>query len=431
MTAAPGRARASVIVAIAVAVAAALGGCKSRPPLEPPPLVAGPGRFPHEAHGELGCPACHDVAAVQAGTARMPGSDQHAPCDRGQCHADAFAREPGPVCRICHAAVDPTGAGRSPLRPFPADDQVRNLPSRFSHARHLDDDAMERAVGFHVACADCHLDGASEVPTASGHAPCARCHADEIGLAGAPAMTECTRCHEPTAAARFPRKLITGDLRFAHELHLIDARGERIRCETCHAGTDQAGSTARHPPPPTSACVACHDDATRVSPTKRMRICSTCHVGRQGSIGTLAPRSHLPATERPADHTLAFRRDHRAEAEDATRCATCHTMMSGRPRAACDECHQAMRPTDHTVLWREYDHGADAVVDRDRCATCHVVDYCTACHRRPPRSHLPRGAFAASDHGDLARQNPRACITCHQPETDCTGAGCHTMVNTR
>ena len=143
------------------------------------------------------------------------------------------------------------------------------------------------------------------------------------------------------------------------------------------------------------------------------------------TIGALAPRSHLPGTERPIDHTLAFRRDHRSEAQDATRCAGCHQMMSGSPRAACDECHQVMRPQDHTVLWREYDHGGEAVVASDRCATCHVVDYCTACHRRPPRSHAPLGSFGTGDHGDLARQNPRSCLTCHEPATDCVGAGCH------
>ncbi len=420
-----GPARVLATAALAALAGCALIACKSQARPAPPPLVAGPDRFPHQRHAEIGCPACHDASAVQAGVPRLPGSDDHAPCDQGQCHADAFARAPGPICQVCHASVDPVRPDASPLRAFPTDDPVRNLPSRFSHARHLDDAAMERAVGFHVTCADCHLDGASEVPTASGHAPCARCHADEVGLAGAPAMTECRRCHEGPAAARFPRRLITGDLRFSHEPHRADARGVPIRCKTCHVGTDVAGASDRHPSPPTSACVACHDDTSRVPVGRSMRVCATCHANREDSIRTLAPRSHLPATERPTDHTLAFRRDHRGEAEDAARCAACHTMMSGSPRSACDECHQVLRPGDHTVLWREYDHGADAIVDRDRCATCHVVDYCTACHRQPPRSHLPRGAFAASDHGDLARQNPRACLTCHQPATDCTGAGCH------
>lgn len=417
--------RTGLAAAIAIAAIAVVGfaACRRVTAPPPPPLVAGPDRFPHGAHTTLGCPQCHDPGAVQAGATRTPGADDHAPCDQGNCHGDAFREPPGALCRVCHVSVDVTGARPSPLRAFPADDGVRNLPSRFSHQLHLDRDRMESAVGFHVACADCHGDG--EAPAVADHAPCARCHADEVGLDGAPALSRCGDCHLDASAARQPRKLIRGDLRFAHTVHRTDARGERIACTTCHAGTGEAADTAGHAPPSIAACVACHDDEARVPVAKRMRICETCHADVAETIGKLAPRSHLPATERPIDHTLAFRKDHRAEAVEATRCAACHTQMSGSPRNACDECHQAMRPSDHTVLWREYDHGANAVVDHDRCATCHVVDYCTACHRIPPRSHAPMGSFATGDHGDLARQNVRACLTCHEPQRDCVGAGCH------
>ena len=40
-------------------------------------------------------------------------------------------------------------------------------------------------------------------------------------------------------------------------------------------------------------------------------------------LTSIAPRNHLPLTERPLDHTIAFRRDHASAAErDATRAAT-------------------------------------------------------------------------------------------------------------
>ncbi len=415
----------AALAALAFGAVASLGACRRATAPPPAPLVAGPDRFPHGAHTTIGCPSCHDPAAIQAGTARPPGADDHAPCDQGQCHADAFATAPGPLCRVCHLAVDATRERGNSLRPFPADDEVRNLPSRFSHAAHLDAGRMEAAVGFHVACADCHGGADADRPAAAGHGACARCHADEVGLDGAPALSACSACHRADSGARHPRKLIKTDLRFAHELHRTDARGVRISCEACHAGTSAATAGDRHAPPAIATCVACHDDAARVPATKRMRVCETCHTEKADTIGALAPRSHLPATERPIDHTLAFRRDHRAEAADATRCAACHQVMSGSPRAACDECHQVMRPSDHSVLWREYDHGSDAVVASDRCATCHVSDYCTACHRRPPRSHAPLGSFGTGDHGDLARQNPRSCLTCHEPVADCVGAGCH------
>jgi hypothetical protein len=160
----------------------------------------------------------------------------------------------------------------------------------------------------------------------------------------------------------------------------------------------------------------------------RMRECQTCHTQRQTSLTTLAPRSHLPATERPLDHTLAFRRDHAEVAErDASRCATCHVKMSGNPKQACDECHQTMEPSDHRITWRELDHGTEAAADRDRCATCHVVEFCTACHQVRPRSHGLKYDFL-TEHGHLARVNVRSCLTCHA-ERECTE--CHATMTQR
>ena len=60
-----------------------------------------------------------------------------------------------------------------------------------------------------------------------------------------------------------------------------------------------------------------------------------------------------------------FRRDHGDEVtRDASRCAKCHTAVSGASRDVCDECHRVMRPSDHVVSWREYDHGPDAALFR-------------------------------------------------------------------
>jgi len=415
---------AAVTVAIIVALGV-VGACRrsSNAPLPPP--LAEPDRFPHPAHAQLACTPCHDQAAAVAGSVRVPGADDHAGCDAVACHGAAFAQPPGPLCKVCHTAVDPTGQTPSPLRAYPAVDGVRALPSKFSHANHLDDAAMERAVGFHVACADCHEVDRDGRPGAATHGACARCHAEEVGLPDAPAMGTCAGCHTQTTAARVPRQLIVRDLVFDHAAHRTDARGAAITCATCHTQTRTASSALAHPAPPIAACVECHDDSSRVPGTKRMRICQTCHTEIALTFGRIAPRSHLPATETPANHTLAFRRDHALDAADATRCARCHTMMSGSAESACDECHAVLKPRDHNLVWREIDHGTEAIADRDRCATCHVVDYCSACHRQRPRSHGPMGTFEAADHGDLARMNPAACITCHEISTDCSRAGCH------
>ncbi|MGE5186627.1 MAG: hypothetical protein ACM31C_31440 [Acidobacteriota bacterium] len=369
-------------------------------------------RMSHAQHAGIACTACHQMG-------QRPGHD-HKPCDT--CHRGAFLAPPGPLCDACHLriTVDPLAA---PLKPYPSEDVWQAEPPRFSHAKHLDAGRMEAKVGFHVTCADCHVRGEGKLARPD-HAVCARCHAPEAAIAGAPPMDDCTGCHEKgIAQLRTRARLIRGDLiPFDHDRHRTDRRGGAIRCEQCHVASALATGYADHAAPAIAACVGCHDDSDRTPTHMRMRRCETCHTGRAVGLVTIAPRNHLPSTERPLDHTIAFRRDHAGAAErDAARCAACHTQMSGNAHDACDECHQTMRPADHRITWRELDHGTEAAADRDRCARCHVVEFCTSCHSQRPRSHGYAGSFTA-DHGPLARINLRSCMTCHQ-ESFC--APCH------
>ncbi len=226
-------------------------------------------------------------------------------------------------------------------------------------------------------------------------------------------MGDCAGCHQPGAQERTRARLIRDDLHFDHERHRLDRKGNAIRCDSCHTQTAKANGYADHAPPRITACVTCHDDNNRTPNEMRVRVCETCHSARTNRVTTLAPRSHLPATESPLDHTLAFRRDHsEVAAREASRCASCHTRLSGNPRQACDECHQTMQPADHRITWRELDHGPEAAADRDRCARCHVVEFCSSCHSQRPRTHGFPGTFNA-EHGRLARTNIRSCTTCH------------------
>jgi hypothetical protein len=409
-------------IAVTAIVIAAVSACRSRRAQAPERLVDEADRFPHERHATLGCRECHTDG-------EQPGARDHAPCDRGECHAPVFqsaAGVAGSLCKVCHVSIDVTDAGDARLRPYPREGGIRALPAKFSHRTHLDAPAMERAVGFHVACGDCHpRQPDRDVPGAPGHVECARCHAPEVALARAPAMGDCAGCHVAgDRAARHRRRLITDDLHFDHRNHEADLTGSPIRCRVCHEGTVTATGRQDHAPPEVGDCVGCHDDAKRTPTDMRMRICETCHTTRSATIGAIAPRDHLPGTERPIDHTIAFRTDHDEPARrDAARCATCHTQLSGSTVDICDECHQVTRPTDHVVTWRELDHGGASLADGERCATCHVVDYCVACHRQRPRSHLTSLRFAELEHGDLARINPRSCLTCHEPASECSP--CH------
>ena len=411
-------------------------GCRSKPAPGPVP-VADDGRFPHARHlppamawpgksPAAVCLDCHRTTTSSSTELERPGQRDHAPCDRGQCHGPEFQIKPGKLCLTCHADGD-AALPSSKLAPFPPTSGRRYLASAFSHAQHLNFGRMEEAVGFHVSCTDCHAydkDGKLGPPS---HATCSRCHAKEAVANDAPTMGACSSCHQsrknPPARVR---RLIVGDLRFDHAGHRSDRRGKAIQCVECHSDTRSVPATGKHSPPPTDTCVGCHDNAQRVPKTAAMKACETCHAGRSGSLGALPPRSHLPAEEIPANHTLAFREDHEREARRAPQsCAKCHTFMSSASRDTCDQCHQVMRPRSHSVGWREFEHGPAAALTQDSCATCHSADMCVSCHSRPPRSHFPLQEFSRS-HAVAATINVRACLTCHEPRTGfCSQMGCH------
>jgi hypothetical protein len=370
-------------------------------------------RMSHAQHASIDCTSCHT-------TGERPGHD-HKPCDR--CHQAAFMAAPGPLCENCHTRVTPSPLD-APLRHYPPDDIWQAEPPRFSHTMHVDGARMEAKVGFHVTCVDCHVrDGKLARPD---HSTCSRCHAPEASVAGAPRMDQCIGCHEKGIAQQRTRaRLIRSDLHFDHDRHRVDRRGTAIRCEQCHPKSGASTAYSDHTAPLIAACVGCHDDTDRVPSGMRMRVCETCHAERSVTLTVIAPRNHLPSTERPLDHTIAFRRDHAEAAEENSgRCAACHTQMSGNAHDVCDECHQSMRPADHRITWRELDHGTEAAADRDRCARCHVVEFCTSCHSQRPRSHGYANSFVG-DHGPLARINLRSCLTCHQ-QNYCSQNGCHT-----
>src|ERR1700689_4451111 len=151
-------------------------------------------RFPHALHTGnnaqirgwqgrgLACADCHSVNDVKAGNVARPGGtasgtslQQHAPCD--DCHRDEFAKPPGPLCKVCHTSVDPTVKGSSVMKQFPDAGIVQSLASTFSHRTHLDVGAMEKAVGSHVSCTDCHeRDATTRDPILPSHKQCLGCH---------------------------------------------------------------------------------------------------------------------------------------------------------------------------------------------------------------------------------------------------------------
>jgi hypothetical protein len=434
-----GRAVIPMLCVAALALAACGRAARDTPPATAAsrPGVVDSDRFPHALHtGDdprirgyaggrgLGCTDCHLATLVTAGKTARPGADQHAPCD--SCHREEFYRPPGAFCRNCHVTVDPTRAKASPLVAYPERGLQKMLAARFSHALHLDRDDMDEAVGFHVDCGDCHVrDASSRDPLLPGHAQCARCHQDQAAASSKLAMSDCAGCH-PSRKVELTRgrKLITGDLVFAHATHEQDLAGQAIDCRACHDQVVGSRAAEDQEVPAMQRCAVCHEDPGKTPDRVRIENCGVCH---QRITAGAAPRNHLVAAASggvPEDHTLGFRKDHadQARAADA-RCAYCHTGLSGSPRDSCNECHTRWAPRDHTLDFADESHGREAVLDRDRCATCHSGEFCTACHAQPPRSHRPMAEFRQGGHAEAARFDLRSCFACHTAEDTC--AQCH------
>jgi hypothetical protein len=431
-----------VNVALTLVVSACAACGPSRGGSTPSRAIGGPGspgsiavetdRFPHGLHtGDkpeirswhgrgLFCADCHDPRAVRDGRVARPGLDQHAPCD--DCHKGEFAKPPGPLCRVCHTAVDPRASGGSPLQPYPERGTVQTLASTFSHRSHLDAGKMEAATGAHVSCADCHeRNPDTRDPMVPGHKACARCHEQSAKAKAALAMERCTGCHPDRGVElKRGRLFITGDLKFHHATHETDRTGNAVACATCHAAVEQSASREAMAVPAMERCATCHEDGTRSPDRVRMANCAICHA--QIDAGT-PPTSHMVSGAVPIDHTLEFRKHHgdAAAARDSN-CRFCHREVSGAREDSCFQCHQVMRPRDHNLMFRD-DHGREVQADGARCAACHAPETCVACHAVPPRSHTPLGEFRQGGHAEQARFGLTSCLTCHTYEDTCSK--CH------
>ncbi len=404
--------------------------------LDLPTVEIAVARFPHQQHQQVPCIECHSLLTVlHASTKSRPKRIEHKSCNQAKCHAEEFSDKPTTLCVLCHESFPETegSSTEATFVPYPPIAGKQQFPVVFSHRTHVDAARMEAKLGFHLSCIDCHRapkkNAVQDTLLRPTHASCARCHAEEAAEFGTPTMSNCLSCHLASGETRNrQRSLIQGDLHFNHSSHQRDRKGDAIACSTCHsqsitASAEQSGS---HATPAMTVCVGCHDNRGRVSKEKRMARCETCHLSKAAGLGAIAPRSHMPATERPSNHTRAFQRDHAQDAgRNGAACARCHTMLSGNRRNTCDECHQVMRPRDHVALWREYNHGPEAAALPQRCTTCHQVDFCVACHRSRPRSHFPLMEWRIGGHGMQASLGLRSCMTCHRADADCSGAGCH------
>ncbi len=388
-------------------------------------------RFPHVLHTSddpqmlayqgrgLVCNDCHPQEEVEAGRAPRPGGNDHSPCD--ECHKEEFYKEPGSFCLICHESVDLTGVGATKMQPFPGRGFLRILASNFSHQIHSDSERMETEVGFHVSCNDCHKrDADTGEPMLPGHETCVRCHTGQSK--SSVRMSQCADCHVDTNLdISRSRILITPGLTFEHGAHVKDRQGAVIGCQSCHASITSSQTVNDVSIPPMQECAKCHQDPARTPERVRIARCEVCH---ENMVAGNPPRTHLSGASLPENHSLEFRANHSEQAADKdANCQYCHENLNGNPQNSCFQCHEIMRPRDHRLGWRNDSHGREASSDRDRCATCHTEDYCTACHTIVPSSHQPLGTFSRGGHAQSAQFGLSSCMACHTYQDTCSR--CH------
>jgi hypothetical protein len=273
------------VFGLSVTIAAAIRCSHQQPPAqkaEVKPQLFDTGSFLHEQHlnltnTKLECDSCH-VADEKAGFAlQRPGSKQHAPCD--DCHRQAFYEAPGKLCEVCHASVNPTVKGQSPLVPYPRRHERAQLISEFNHQLHLDATRLKLPDG--ARCSGCHRVANVEEAYASfpTHADCAPCHAapGQGGTVSKPQMGHCRECHARNGPGR-GRHFIKNDVRFTHGKHQQDQAKRRVECERCHYAVAGSTQSTELVLPAMSDCKKCHDNKDETPERVRMSDCGLCHT---------------------------------------------------------------------------------------------------------------------------------------------------------
>jgi hypothetical protein len=355
-------------------------------------------RFFHESHAEERCASCHAVAATPAAR-ENPGRTAPGLC--ASCHGvvkfshDAHVNGARLACESCHAPEAAAARPRPCERCGRAVEASRKVCPRCGEK--LPPPGPEKA-GL-----------ARLMPT---HKDCYRCHP---GVVAETPSEDCALCHDRvrvdfSGKGAIPR-LARGDLvGFSHADH------ERASCVTCHTGEPARREGQAATPPTMESCRTCHAGLARFEGKPVATACATCHAVLRGPI---APEDHGELS-RPIDHDQAFRKHHGDAARDpANKCLECHDLES-----SCKSCHAVERPASHTLRWRRSTHGEAMAHDRTGCTTCHEASFCSDCHSlQAPPDHKYTPRWAVGGHQLAARREEKRCFVCHSFGPDCSQ--CH------
>lgn len=236
----------------------------------------------------------------------------------------------------------------------------------------------------------------------------------------------CQTCHADAVAAGAAMEA-RKHIKFSHAKHV---GGEAVgNCARCHIGVATGDAPLR---PPMAVCWGCHEHQG----VREVRDCQACHVDLE-SEGTM-PISHMV-------HDEDFTWSHREEASSsADLCSSCHTERS------CAACHGVSAPTIPARMRPANPfaasvhrpafvarHGEEARADGGACMSCHQPSRCDACHQEngvsangtPSRSPHPPGwvglGSGDNEHGRAARRDPVSCVSCHGGAGESLCVSCH------
>jgi hypothetical protein len=246
-----------------------------------------------------------------------------------------------------------------------------------------------------------------------------------------PSAELCTRCHDddqqPRVSWSGPTEEI-GNLRFEHPRHvelLQGAGDEPVTCEACHSAPGR-GRMAVDADEELATCFSCH--AHETADHYATADCSTCH---QPLAETRFGTARIAALPVPTDHdaTSFLEQEHgRAARGDTGRCATCHTVerclachVDGQRRAirAMPAAPSGMTLPPAVAHYPMPDSHTDEgwlsahgrQAEVRQCNTCHTRDDCTVCHVQP----LPDLVMALPER--MANLAPGVMVVGHPPES--------------
>jgi len=318
-------------------------------------------------------------------------------------------------------------------------DQPQTGKIKFNHKFHVKDSGL--------SCTDCH----STAPTSklasdnlsAKHVNCQSCHEEQV-------EKNCNYCHTGEDALSYVPEKQERELRFSHETHV---GGQKVECQTCHAGVESSEQLETFRIPAMVTCNTCHNDV------KATNACETCHT----NFVSLRPKEH---------NKTDFIREHKriARISNAT-CMSCHTqetcadchngasltktsksgkdMVSPRsPRLTAIDRGQGMTLAKVHDLNFRFTHGLAAQQKKQDCQTCHQEKtFCSTCHTAggnvnqasfKPASHSNKaGLFVTTgvgsgggSHALMARRDVESCASCHDVQgADPTCLTCHSDVD--